>query len=350
MKDDWALVVGINRYPSAGVDPLEGAVYDAKRFHEWVTDPKGGDVLHDPTGNILGDKNHIVLLTSPIEPAGPARPLLSEFFQFFENLLDALGGKNGRRLYLYLSGHGISPSGQEAMRNAALLVANAMPPNRWLSFPGNIWAEGARSAALFREVVLIMDCCRDLKNNATVISHIFGEPVLDAKDCRLIEAYATGWNSKARERPFPPANQIQSVFTHSLLEVLRSGRMTGTLLKESIKEHLADLLKDEKKVQEPEIRPDEDLAKIVFNEQRDPPRTPVTITPVSITGDPAKPPEIEYWPEGSDDSELMALNDWSYDGSLWRGTLEPGQYQLRLPGGRHKRLKIVAGLEKKEVL
>jgi hypothetical protein len=336
MQNDWALIVGINSYPMAGVNPLEGAVHDAKEFHRWVIDPLGGDVPN----------NHAVLLTSPdLAAPGLPRPVLSEILQFFENLKYELDNTNGRRLYLYLSGHGISPSGQESVRNAALLMANARSPNLWDNFAGNIWAEGARSAALFREVVLIMDCCRDLKNNATVIPHTFGDPVVDSKDCRLIEAYATEWASKARELPIPPTNQKRGVFTHSLLEVLRSGQMTGTLLKESVKEHLAHILQDEKKAQVPELSRDEDLAKIFFNEQADPPNTSVI-----IKGHPAQMPTIEFWPEGADRSMPVTLHDWSYNGSLWRGTLAPGQYELRLPNDGGRRLKILAGVPKEVAL
>jgi hypothetical protein len=337
METDWALVVGINSYPWVGVDPLEGAVHDAERFHQWVIQEQGGDV----------NPNQTLLLTSPAGAAAGAlpRPVFSEIYQFFENLLAMLGNGSGRRLYVYLSGHGISPTGQESVRNAALLMANAKAPHLWFNFAGNIWAEGARSAARFREVVLIMDCCRDLKNNATITAHCFGDPVEDSKDCLLIEAYATGWASKARELPFPPTNEKQGVFTHSLLEVLNSGRMNGMLLKESVKKHLGQVLKDEKKAQEPQINRDEDLVRIVFNQKADPPRTPVT-----IQGHPAVLPLIELWPEGADRSTPASLTDWAYHGSLWRGTLEPGLYDLRLPAGGGRRLKILAAIPEEVVL
>ena len=339
MSNDWALVVGINRYPTAGVTPLEGAVHDAKKFHEWVTHPKGGAV----------DPLQAKLLTSPANgdggAAGPARPKLSEVREFFEHLVNQLGSGTGRRLYIYLSGHGISPTGQESMRNAALLMANAQPPKYWFNFPGNIWAEGARSAALFREVILVMDCCRDLKNNVPIVGHDLGEPVSDSTDCRLIEVYATGWDSKARELAFPPATQKQGVFSRSLLEVLRTGRMTGTMLKESVKHHLAVALKDEKKAQVPEIGRDEELAKIMFNEAAGPPRTEVV-----ITGHPPTPPVIEVWPEGADQSIQAALDGWSHDGASWRGTLEPALYELRLPAGGARRLQVFAGVKKEVIL
>jgi hypothetical protein len=339
MPNDWALVVGINHYPAAGVSPLEGAVHDAREFHRWVVDAKGGAV----------DPHQAKLLTSPATvrngAAGPPRPVFSELLEFFEQMAARLGNATGRRLYIYLSGHGISPTGQESIRNAALLMANATAPHLWHNFPGNLWAEGARSAARFREVVLIMDCCRDVKNNAMIMPHVFGEPVPDGKACWLVEAYATGWDSKARELVFPPAKKRRGVFTHSLLEVLRAGRMTGTMLKESVRQHLALALQDEKKAQVPEFGRNEELARILFNEAADPPHTDVV-----IQGHPPGLPIIEYWPEGADQSVQAALDGWSQDGGSWQGKLEPGMYELRLPGGGGRRLQIFAAVKKEVVL
>jgi hypothetical protein len=332
MENDWALVVGINRYPLAGVKTLHGAVHDAEKFRDWVIDEKGGNV----------DPDQVKLLLSPPKPTeteARPKPVLSQIFEFFETLPMMLGGGHGRRLYVYLSGHGISPSGTESVRNAALLMANARSPNLWHNFPGNVWAEGARSAALFREVVLIMDCCRDLKNSANVHPHIFGDPTPDAKHCLLVEAYATGWASKAREAPIPPTNEIHGFFTYSLLEVLRAGRMNGTIFKASVLGHLAQVLKRAEKTQEPEIKPDEALAKIVFNEQAEPPKTDVT-----ITGHAATPPLIEVWPEGADEAEQVATENWTFKAGVWQGNLEPGVYFLRPPAGPSKKIPVLAGV------
>ena len=333
MDRDWALVVGIDRYPKAGVDPLRGAVRDAERFHDWATRREGGAV----------DPARAMLLTSPgeEEPGAIPRPMLAEIVAFFDRLAYELAGAPGRRLYIYLSGHGISPSGQQAVRNAALLMANAVKPNLLHNFPGNIWAEGIRSAALFREVVLFMDCCRDLQNNAPLMPHMFGEPVEDSKDCDLFEAYATQWASKARERAFPPHNDLQGVFTHALLTVLDAGRMSAAVLRESLEARLRDLLADERRAQEAEIRcaPEaRTLARLVFNEAAEEARSPVEIA--GLDG----PPVIEFWPEGADLPEQVDIGGWRQEQGRWRGELAPGQYELRPPGGRPRRLKVHAGL------
>lgn len=334
MDGDWALCVGIDRYPKAGVKALHGAVGDATRFRDWVIRPNGGGV----------DPGHVMLLTSPAhdQPGKPPKPAFSNIWTFFEGLTFQLGSEPGRRLYIYLSGHGISPSGQQSVRNAALLMANAVKPNHLHNFPGNVWAEGARSAALFREVVLFMDCCRDLQNNAILMPHPFGDPVADSSKCYLFEAYATQWASKAREMPFPPNNRPQGVFTRAVLSVLGTGRMSAAVFRESVKAELRRLLADEERAQEAEIRcaPEADtLSRLVFNEQAEEARSKVRIRGLD------SPPIIEFWPEGAEDPEAVATDDWQHADGCWQGMLAPGQYILRLPNGPAKRLKIHAGLE-----
>jgi hypothetical protein len=115
--------------------------------------------------------------------------------------------------------------------------------------------------------------------------------------------------------------------------------MTGTLLKQSVKRHLAQVLKDEKRAQEPVIGPDNDLDKIKFNEAANPPSTPVT-----IKGHPANPPVIELFPPGSNTSQQVALTGWTFNNGEWSGELEPNAYELRLPGGGGKRFNVYAAV------
>ena len=271
--DDWALVVGINKYPDAGVNPLEGASGDARRFREWLLHPKGGNLQED----------RITLLTSPGDgdpPPDRPIPAASQVRAFFEQFMPPARQPVGRRLYIYLSGHGISAGAQQSVHNAALLLANARKPEPLLNFAGSAWAEGIRGAAHFREVMLIMDCCSDIENTALVEPYPFGFPVADGTASRLVLAHATGWGSKARELVFPGENgdKKQGAFTRSLLAVLGSGRMSGAMLKASVEQHLALSLADQKKAQEPQIQgspdPNKDLGRIVFNEAADPPAHP----------------------------------------------------------------------------
>jgi hypothetical protein len=333
MDDDWAIVIGINQYPKVvGASPLQGAVGDATKFKQWLLRPDGGAVPPGHIGEFIQDLS---------VSSGALKPTESQLRSFIEEqLLSFLPNRPfGRRMYLYFSGHGISPTGQESIRNAALLMANAIMPTPLLHIPGNILAEGLRSSAYFKQVVLIMDCCRDFEKNVIPNHFDFIDPVEIAKSCLLVEAYATTWASKAREIPLPPNNSIQGVFTHALLEVLSAGQMSGTLLKQSLRRYLARLLKDEKKAQDPVIQPDEDLSKVIFNEAAAPPRTPVR-----IKGHPAATPVIEFFPPGADTTQQVVLTDWSFDGTDWTGTLEPLAYELRVPGGGGKRFNVYAAI------
>jgi hypothetical protein len=224
-------------------------------------------------------------------------------------------------------------------------MANARPPKLWHNFAGNIWAEGVRSSALFREVVLVMDCCRDLKNNATAVPYTFGDPVSDSKDCLMMQMYAADWDSKARELVFPPEEKRQGVFTRSLLAVLECGQMSGTVLDQSVRVHLANALKNTSALALPKFGEDKDLTGITFNEAAPPVRTAVV-----LTNHPSEPPCIESWPEGAEQPVPVNLDGWQYGSGAWKGTLAPGEYELRLPNGTARRLGIVAGVPKEVTL
>ena len=113
--DDHAVVVGIGSYPQ--LSALAGPVPDAEAFRNWLISPGGGAVPSRQARKVL----------SPARlPADPMRatPMLSDV-QAELDRLQQLGldndGHAGRRLWLYLAGHGVAPTPSDA----ALLMANA---------------------------------------------------------------------------------------------------------------------------------------------------------------------------------------------------------------------------------
>lgn len=334
MENDWALVVGINRYPlTSGLPPLSGAVRDAEGFFQWATDPLGGAVPNDGI--------HARLLKSPddsITGPLPPRPVLGDVQTFFDDMKSHLNGRSGRRLYIYLSGHGISPAGVEAVRHAALLMANSKPPRDWPNFPGDVWAHGARNSACFREVVLVMDCCQDRQEKATVGTHTLGEPVPDSKDCHLVELYATEWDSKAREEEFGEPREKMGIFTHSLLEVLKSGKMDGRLLKESVLKHFSSLNLPSSKNQKPRIGTEEELPHFTFNEDAAEP-----ISPVTILNHAGSRPRIQLLPLNARRSTPVDTSKWEFKGDRWYGNLSPSTYEVRMPSGNDPLFIVYAG-------
>jgi Caspase domain len=335
MQNDWALVVGINWYPRAvGIDQLQGAVGDAERFHKWVTKPTGGNV---PEGQAK--------LVTSLASADP-RPIKEEITPFLKDFVYNADRQPRRRLYIYLSGHGVIPASQQSSDETALLMANAITPRWPFSFGGGVWAHGARGTALFREVVLIMDCCRNLNDNVLSEHHELGDALPDAKNSRLVVAHATKWDAPSRELIFGNENggKKQGAFTRSLLAVLESGRINGALLKASVEKHLALALKDEKKAQEPQIMgfPDlnHDLGKVIFSEDADPPRTPVAIKGANGAAAPM------VLGKDASTGNLVPVQGWQEPSDPWRGTLAPGLYQLVNPAKPYEQrpFEILAGV------
>lgn len=215
---DYAVVVGINYYP--GLGSLQGAEYDAEQFAAWLENPDGGGV---PPGNVRRVRS------SDFHPPPPPTPFearpndVSFETQLFDIVLDhatrAPRQPAGRRLYLYLSGHGFSGT---STSEAALYAANAAFP-QYRHIAATRYAEWLQAGALFQEIVLIMDCCRDLSLISPILSP-FLLPLQNpagAAQVRRLGWYAVPAGAKARERQIDPGGPVRGVFTYLLLEALR---------------------------------------------------------------------------------------------------------------------------------
>src|SRR5262249_55697758 len=134
---DRAIIVGIQKYPSIG--DLGGPENDARAFGDWVVSPSGGNV---PEANVRR-----ILATIP-NPRynNPVRPVYWEAEEAFGELMDIYdanltqrggSGKIGRRLYVYLAGHGFDPEPEYT----ALLAANATPWKTGFHILGKPYAE-----------------------------------------------------------------------------------------------------------------------------------------------------------------------------------------------------------------
>ena len=228
--DDHAVLVGINRYPHLG--NLKGPENDVKAIKEWLEDPAGGDI---PTKNIQ-------LITSSKFAAngGQAKPTAEDVFSRFGTLNDrgrtAMPEPLGRRLYIFLAGHGASLPGD--IFEAVLLTANAKRGEISHYVPGRMVVSHFGSAAFFREIVMFMDCCRDtlpkLKLRALPWDTVQGETDEDVKYCLC---FATRWSRKTRERDFEDEGS-RGIFTRSLLEGLRAGFDTPSELENFVLQRL----------------------------------------------------------------------------------------------------------------
>jgi Caspase domain len=232
---DYALVVSIGKYADSGfLQQLDGPVNDARCFVEWLVSDKGGSL---PAANV--DPYRLE------SDATAQKPKTGDVIEAVRSLLALAPGDEriGRRLYIFLAGHGVGPD----LDDAGLLTVEAtedMPSY----LEGRRYANLFRGRAAFDEVILMMDCCRDYDGDLPEGSFPFKKKV-DAHGASKVKrfyAYATGFGKAARERDF--GGQVKGVFSHVLLEGLNGGAIdgdgciTGTSLERYVRKKLKSAL------------------------------------------------------------------------------------------------------------
>lgn len=343
--DDYAIVVGITKYPQFG--DLQGPEYDACAFYDWLSAPQGGNVPVAQMGRILSrdfDPSPDPLL---------AKPALQQVDYEFEKLIEAGAaredGRLGRRLYIFLAGHGFGPDVEEA----ALLMANANR-RRMHHLPGRRYARWFRTAALFDEIVLLMDCCRDDYPRAPVYVPPWPEVRRPAAgEVRYFYGFATKWSRKAREKQIVPGGPVRGLFTWALLTALEKatpdaqGRITGAMVEGYVFNQLSNELKQlagEGEYQEPRFEYDKQHD-LVFVEaapwagaqaETRPSATPVRLRLApALVGQRVEILNHRFQP--------VAATEAGVDG--WTVALAAGIYQARVPGTPHEIVFDVVGKE-----
>lgn len=235
---DYAIVIGINQYPTLGDSGnplnLNGPWNDVEEIVGWLKNE--GEV---PDANITS-------ITSPQDNSpNAALPTILELNQAVINLVDIANANNsagkgrkvGRRLYIYMTGHGFSP----APVRGCLYAANASPSATY-NVHATGWVSWLQDSGYFQEIVLWMDCCMD-----RIWSVMPGEPPLPPLTAPTpagptFIAFAAQRPLKAVEAPIQEdKGKIHGVFTWALLEGLRgaavdaSGRITGRSLADWIR-------------------------------------------------------------------------------------------------------------------
>lgn len=250
--EDHAIVIGIDNY-CAPFSKIDGPETDAKAFRDWLirfakVDPK--NIRHVFSSDFSN------AATCSIASRKPALDAIIE--QFTE--LVALTNENallplprvGRRLYLYMAGHGLAPRvGDDAdkLEAAALLTANAQPHSPGLHFPGPAYARWFRDSHAFDEVFLFMDCCRNTFDDVEQASVPFsvvkgGRP----EKVKTLFVLGTEWDAPAFEQMLGSPAQPRGVFTYALLEVLKSAinqdrRLTSSVLQGNLNAAITELRK-----------------------------------------------------------------------------------------------------------
>lgn len=242
--DHYALVMGIDDYPSGDLKPLANAKRDAQEFQKWLLDADTGGGLS------LG---HCRLVLSSAESVAP---LLEQIDLELETIINLAKGRpsDARRLYLYFSGHGMA---------ASFLRAFLCLP-RW----SNVWRRAALDSedyclmlvdtGLFSEVVCFFDCCRSYKPSVGGHGSQLGgvRPDQSAANSKLFLAFAAAYLQQAFEES---AADGHGFFTRALLSGLRGGACQpqggapAHLLKAFLENETVRLAKAAGKIQEPQV-------------------------------------------------------------------------------------------------
>ncbi|WP_262147131.1 caspase family protein [Chryseobacterium foetidum] len=247
-NNDFAVVIGVSHYK--GLTKLQGPGDDAQKFYDWLTGETEGSL---PTENC-----HLIL-----SKEDPLTPVQDGIDTAFAHILEGFrsGGKEGRRLYFYFSGHGLGIDWNE--------TALVLPPwtdilrNYALSSSG--YLKTLIQCGYFKEVFFFLDCCRNRMVGVNGAQPLFAniKPAAGTAECVSYVFSATEFDNKAFEAVIQPGNgslldnnRTQGLFTTSLMNGLKgaaaeNGKVTTTSLTNYLKLHLPELAKSVQKIQIP---------------------------------------------------------------------------------------------------
>ena len=284
---DYALLVGISRYKDGKqFPPLDGPLNDVERVRDWLMDKVHGQAV---------PIDHITTLTTPDDLLKPPlagwppktvwAPNRDGFSKMFNDIAFDNEGKMLRRegrLYLYFSGHGFSLN-EDDSPSAALFSADNIGLIH-SNLAGTIYAAAVKRAKLFREVVLIMDCCRDVFGNLAYNAPDFNRVENTSSDTvKLYALYAAPRRGKSQERELPDSGgKVVGLMTDAMLRALKeapsdvSGQVAGRVLTQVMTYNWADWYQVRPMPPAPRgVPPDE--GDIYFNSRQDD-LVPVTVS------------------------------------------------------------------------
>jgi uncharacterized caspase-like protein len=328
---DRAVVIGIRRYPDATVDPskwittLEGPDNDADAVAEWLRRPDGGGLPKDNV-TVVRSANYPDPFAHANE-VGPQQQTIQQALNAVAKLPDTAfeGQHTGRRLYIYVSGHGYAQQRNEA----ALVTAEAER-----AFPFNVevtsWLDWFWKAARFKEFVLWADCCAT-RAPVAVLTRCGRTPIIrgNASDGRVFTAFAAKFDKRAVEAKMEDGNW-HGVFTWALLKGLEgaaapSGVVTSNSLHDYLINNMRSFMRQDQRdnqgiAQEPDFGK---VEPITFASLPSASRYPVTLRfPANCIGNAAKIVTSASRPPAA--TTVLAETDWKLE-------LEAGSYAALVP-------------------
>ncbi|MBC7987850.1 MAG: caspase family protein [Sphingomonadaceae bacterium] len=230
---DRAIVVGVGRYPTLGPKStprdLKGPQVDAGEMADWLH--RNGAHVTKITSSGDGDQQWDVEDLRP-EFSDVERPL-NKLVRDAEALRDE--GRPvalGRRLTIYMAGHGFAPS----HKHLALITAEASS-GLTFSLQATAWVDWFSDQTHFDEIVCWMDCCT-IADFAQTSRVPIGAPRHRRAHgmAKLLTIYAAPPDQFAYERP-DENGVVRGVFTRELLKALNGaaadedGQVTTSSLK-----------------------------------------------------------------------------------------------------------------------
>ena len=235
-KKDYAIVVGVTRYPELTRQgrsaDLKGSATDATKMREWLVSDSGGGV---PPENV----EYVVrAAAAPEATADPARDaVVRAFARMWKRCWRANGAPNvgmGRRLYVYVSGHGLTGDGDHGV----LLCSNSSDSMYSTVSPrGSILA--FRQSGFFRQFVVWFDGCMDWTSvEAEPINYIPPPGNDHTPPGPMFVAYAARPRLRTVEAQ-DRNGQVRGVFTRALLAGLEGeAACNGKVDARSLEEYL----------------------------------------------------------------------------------------------------------------
>jgi uncharacterized caspase-like protein len=274
------VVIGIRRYwdatPDGWITTLNAPDNDAEAIAQWLRQPDGGGL---PDGNIC------IVRSADLPDPFPDEQSVGPHQRAVENALNNLaeldatsfeGQYAGRRLYVYVSGHGYANEPDEA----ALLTAEAKR-TRPLNVLVSSWVDWLWNAARFKEYVLWVDTCA-ARAPLTYRKPCDRNPEYsqDAANGRRFTAFAAGVGKLAVENEMSDG-KWHSVFTYALLQGLNGGArtpITPNSLRDYLSNAMSSFMRDDQKnngivAKEPAFARTDEL---VFGQRAQPATFPVT--------------------------------------------------------------------------
>jgi len=235
MKEDFALIIGINDYTlpgDNGLATLKGAINDANKFEEWVINPQGGNV---PASNSYK------VISQPEPNLSPIQDQIDDKFLSIEKSLKNLiaSGNSARRLYFYFAGHGLGTL--DSVTDTALVLANWSELRRHSAISSEGYKDVIRQYGYFEEIIFIVDCCRNIKINVKPKHPSFSPPIPSPNSgaTKLFVGYATHYQDQSFEIE-TGNSEMRGVFTKVFLDGLNGGAINseGIIDADSLRNYL----------------------------------------------------------------------------------------------------------------